>query len=101
MYVSASGNTAKVREFLVLRYLLWYLLFKLIVKSLTVDLGYIEPGHGRKGRKQWLNTDSDVEEMYKKHLAKLWAYSCATSSTKKKPVKRVESTFAGHKESLS
>ena len=25
-----------------------------------VDLGYREPGHGVKGRKQWLNNDDDV-----------------------------------------
>ena len=45
----------------------------------VVDLGYIEPGHGMKGRKQWLNTDSDVDVMYEQHAGKrnilLWAYS--------------------------
>ena len=28
-------------------------------------MGYIEPGHGAKGRKIWLNTDADVDDMYK------------------------------------
>lgn len=69
----------------------------------TVDVGYIEPGHGLKGKKQWLFTDGDVEEMYKKHLGKrnihLWAYSCV-HSTKPKPTKRVDSTYADHKENL-
>ena len=45
----------------------------------VVDIGYLEPGHGMKGRKQWLNTDDDVEVMYEKHAGKnciqLWSYS--------------------------
>lgn len=45
----------------------------------TVDIGYIEPGHGSKGRKQWINTDEDVEVLFSKHKGKksilLWAYS--------------------------
>ena len=39
----------------------------------VVDLGYIEPGHGMKGRKQWLNTDSDVQMMYEQENA---AFCC-------------------------
>lgn len=65
-----------------------------------VDIGYIEPGHGMKGKKHWLFTDDDVEEMYKKHLGKrsilLWAYSFVQSTK----TKRVDSTYAAHKESL-
>lgn len=69
----------------------------------TVDVGYIEPGHGMKGKKQWLITDSDIQEMYRKHMGKssilLWAYSSILSS---KPAnKKSESTFSGHKENLS
>ncbi len=26
-----------------------------------VDIGYIEPGHGLKGRKEWINIDDDVD----------------------------------------
>lgn len=51
----------------------------------------------QKGKKQWLITDDDVEEMYKKHLGKrsiqLWAYSCVQSN-KTKSAKRVDSTYA-------
>ena len=36
----------------------------------VADLGYIEPGHGMKGRKQWLSTDSDVQMMYEQHAEK-------------------------------
>ena len=35
-----------------------------------VEIGYIEPGHGIKGRKFWLHTDTDVKEMYAKHRGK-------------------------------
>jgi len=31
----------------------------------TVDMGYIEPGHGGKGRKVWLFSDEDLPTMYK------------------------------------
>ena len=44
-----------------------------------VEIGYIEPGHGIKGRKFWLHTDTDVKEMYAKHRGKkkinLWCYT--------------------------
>ena len=34
--------------------------------SLPVDsLGYVEPGHGAKGKQRWLITDADVTDMYK------------------------------------
>ncbi len=51
-----------------------------------VDIGYIEPGHGLKGRKQWINIDDDVHVMYSKYAGKtaimLWAYSCVLTSSK-------------------
>ena len=51
-----------------------------------VDIGYIEPGHGLKGRKQWINIDDDVDVMYSKYAGKtaimLWAYSCVLTSSK-------------------
>ena len=73
----------------------------------VVDLGYIEPGHGMKGRKQWLNTDSDVGMMYEQHAGKrsilLWAYSHVQHCRAKNPSKRGESgsNFQEHKKSLS
>jgi len=40
--------------------------------------GYIEPGHGLKGKSHWLTTDSDLEEMYQMHKSRreilLWCY---------------------------
>ena len=28
------------------------------------DIGYIEPGHGLKGKQRWLTSDADLTEMY-------------------------------------
>jgi hypothetical protein len=54
----------------------------------TVEMGYIEPGHGSKGKKCWLYTDTDVAQMYDEHRQKtrkvlLWCYSHAKKSGKK------------------
>ena len=65
----------------------------------AVDMGYIEPGHGMKGRKQWLFNDDDVKYMYSKHSGRrnilLWAYSHQV----KHSGKRSDSNFDGHKKS--
>ena len=36
----------------------------------VVEMGYIEPGHGSKGKKLWLYTDADVAQMYNDHQGK-------------------------------
>ena len=47
----------------------------------SVEMGYVEPGHGMKGRKIWLHTDDDVKMMYvierhdKKRSVMLWCYT--------------------------
>ena len=40
-----------------------------IVPSLHAgsELGYLEPGHGSKGKRCWLHTDADLADMYKQH----------------------------------
>ena len=42
----------------------------------AVEIGYIEPGHGSKGKKVWLCNDSDLKAMYnahnKKKVINLW-----------------------------
>jgi len=57
----------------------------------TVEMGYVEPGHGSKGRKVWVYADSDLRDMYKRHQRKkhvlLWCYSKKSSSQDKKTVK--------------
>ena len=46
----------------------------------TKDIGYIEPGHGAKGRQMWLGRQEDLDEMYKtidkkvKREILLWCY---------------------------
>ena len=49
-----------------------------------LDVGYIEPGHGMKGKQVWLVEDSDVAEMYSRFKTKqditLW---CSSYSVKK------------------
>lgn len=47
-----------------------------------MDIGYIEPGHGLKGKQQTLIDDDDIDEMYdvykmKKRGITLWCYTCA------------------------
>ena len=33
-------------------------------KEFDLAIGYIEPGHGTKGRKRWLHDDSDLIDLY-------------------------------------
>ena len=35
------------------------------VEEDTIEMGFIEPGHGAKGRQQWLVDDDDLADMYK------------------------------------
>lgn len=43
-----------------------------------IELGYIKPGHGAKGRTQWIFTEEDLDDMYKEHAEKteiiIWLY---------------------------
>ena len=43
------------------------------------EFGFIQPGHGLKGRQRWIRDNSDLEEMYndypKKHDFLLWCYT--------------------------
>ena len=46
----------------------------------TIDqVGYIEPGHGVKGKQRWLSVSEDLEDMYtlhqQKHEILLWCYA--------------------------
>lgn len=59
--------------------------------SVPIDsLGYVEPGHGAKGKQRWLITDADVADMYKAHQGKkeilLWCYSRGQGGAKKRPL---------------
>ena len=48
----------------------------------TLEFGFITPGHGLKGRKEWLYSNEDVKEMIKTHKGCsviLWCYNCKKS----------------------
>ena len=66
----------------------------------TKDFGYIEPGHGAKGKQHWLITQEDLDEMYValdkkiKHEVLLWCYSKTEAEplrVRKRPVSPVNS----------
>ena len=46
--------------------------------------GYVEPGHGAKGKKRWITSEADLKEMYLAYGGKkeilLW---CTTDSDKR------------------
>ena len=59
-----------------------------------IEFGYVKPGHGTKGRQEWIFSDKDLEEMYKEHIGKteimFWVYGqqeqdAQQISKKKKP----------------
>ena len=53
-----------------------------------VEIGCIIPGHGLKGKKIWLHTDTDLQEMYEtlqgKKSIQLWAYTHVTTNPQNK-----------------
>ena len=57
-----------------------------------VEWGYVEPGHGMKGKKIWLYTDGDLRKMYEgyggKPTIRLWAYTSVTRKEPSKPEKK-------------
>ena len=57
--------------------------------SFDEGFGYIEPGHGVKGRQRWLLSDEDVADMYTLHDGKkeilLWCYSAQESCKRPHP----------------
>ena len=48
-------------------------------------IGYIEPGHGMRGKQRWLSSDEDLKDMYEvfdgKNEIMLWCYSPQQSSS--------------------
>ena len=53
-----------------------------------LEFGYIEPGHGLKGKKEWILDDNDMKEFLEKYQSKnkkeftLWCYSHGPSHCK-------------------
>ena len=52
------------------------------LEFVPLELGFIEPGHGLKGRLRWISNDTDLEEMYTEYPKKreflLWCYTINT-----------------------
>lgn len=69
----------------------------------STDIGYIEPGHGLKGKKQWLHSNDDLAVMYEKHAGRrsilLWAYS--VSGKEKSTSQKKGTNYEEHRRSLS
>ena len=71
-------------------------------KADKLEFGYVEPGHGLKGKKEWIFDDDDVKEFLTKFNSKkkkeftLWCYSQGRSHCKnesKRGAKRSRSKF--------
>lgn len=63
--------------------------FKEFRECNSMCIGYIEPGHGWKGKQRWINTDEDVNELYSVYhnTAKeilLWCHLPSKESPKKR-----------------
>ena len=52
-----------------------------LINESELAIGFIEPGHGSKGRQRWLHDDGDLKDMYDLHKGKkeimLWCHSVA------------------------
>lgn len=64
--------------------------------------GYIEAGHGLKGKSRWITTDDELEEMYQLHKSRrdilLWCYreSAHQSSTDSQHQRKRSTPDDGH-----
>ena len=66
-----------------------------------VEVGYITPGHGARGKQLWISDDIDIEDMYKEYQGKkeitLWVYtSKKPNDLPKKGKKRTHSPGEAH-----
>ena len=61
-----------------------------VCKEAVLDhFGYIEPGHGAKGKQRWLQSDRDIKDMYHLHEGKreilLWSFNYSDQAHRKRP----------------
>lgn len=61
-------------------------------------VGYVKPGHGWKGKQQWLNSEEDLTEMYSVYATKrttilLWCYRPTKNVPKNAPKRGRKSPF--------
>ena len=61
-----------------------------------VTFGYIEPGHGLKGRQHWINDDHDIVDMYRLYKGNkeviIWCHLSVEPALAKTKRKNVEPT---------
>ena len=60
-------------------------------------MGYVEPGHGWKGKQRWLNSDNDIVELYRTYQEKtkdilLWCHLPSTQKSRKRSAKQKPSS---------
>ena len=62
--------------------------FKDSLEIVACQIGYIEPGHGLKGKQRWLSDEEDIEAMYASFKARreivMWCLPASDSSVNKK-----------------
>ena len=58
--------------------------------------GYIEPGHGLKGKSRWLTSDDDLEEMYQIHKSRRDILLCCQSSVDSQRTRKRSTPDDGH-----
>ena len=72
-------------------------------EELDLVMGYIEPGHGAKGRQRWLHDDSDLTDLYQLYKGKkeimLWCHSLARPERSRSRSPRGSGSSAGAKTS--
>ena len=74
----------------------------LITDPYKLEFGYIGPGHGSRGKQNWITADEDVEDMYEEYNSKhrkdimLWFYAGDTTSHKSTKQKRSRSPLKKH-----
>ena len=58
-------------------------------------LGYIEPGHGLRGKQRWISSDEDLRDMYRMHSTKeilLWCFEESGTTCRKRPLEATSDT---------
>lgn len=59
------------------------------VPEKPTQLGFIEPGHGLRGKQRWINSEDDLKEMYHLHKGKdeiiLWCFHPVPSQATTRP----------------
>ena len=57
-------------------------------QSTNIQVGYIEPGHGLRGKQQWLCEDGDLNDMYSHYAGKkeitIWCFCKVNSQSHKR-----------------